>query len=322
MGRTAKPLRPTRLNASSSASRPGRDVARLGPATVVDLEDIRDRRWFAAKHETGQRLELVDEAVVPGGGPRLVVVDVSSASGGTDRYLLILEPTGHREPEIGDGYYFALVRWVLDGQSLSGAHGGLFIPTPEPNAHLGSDQAETFVGDDQTNTIVGVGDGWLVKCYRRLHAGVHPEPELLRMLAGTPSTPRLGAEVVFHDGTSSHTTFAIIEHIHEVETGWTGPIARLAQVLDGSEATGEHTRSVAEYALLGQAAALMHDELRTSFPTRAVEHNDRRRWQRTAQTDLDIALRVTTGPARAMLGRYQPWIERALCWAAYQLLRL
>lgn len=312
MGRTAKPRQRKRLNASSSASRPRRDDDRPGPATTVDLEDIRDRRWFAAKHETGQRLELVDEAVVPGGGPRLVVVDVSSSSGGADRYLLISEPNSNREPEIGHGYFGALARWALSGESLSGAHGGRFIPTPEPGAQVGSDPVEMFVGDDQTNTIVGVGDHWLVKCYRRLHSGIHPEPELLRMVAGTPSIPRLGAEVVFHDGSSNHTALTIIEHIHDVETGWAGPISRLAHVFDGSQATDDHTRSVAEYALLGQAAAAMHDELRTSFPTRAVEHNDRRRWQRTAHTDLDLALRVTTGPARALLGHYRPWTERAL----------
>lgn len=255
---------------------------------------------------------MIDDAVVPGGGPRLVVVDVVSASGDADRYLIISEPTRWREPEVGDGYYAALTRWVLAGQPLSGTNGGRFVPAPEPDAVLGPDHSEHFIGDDQTNTIVGVGAAWIVKCYRRMYAGVHPEPELLRTLAEAPATPRLGAEMVFDDGTSSFTVLAVVEHIHGVETGWTGPISRLAQILDAPDDAADLTRSAAEFALLGHAAAVIHGELRTNFPTRAAGHDDRSRWKRTAHADLDPAMRATTGPARAMLEAHRHWIERAL----------
>ncbi len=287
----------------------------MGPADrrTVELDDIRDKRWFAAKHEHGQRLEIVDQATVPGGGPRLLVVDVVSSTGNADRYLLVMEGRRDREPSVGDGHMAALAGWIFGGAPLAGERGGDFVPMPEPGARLGANREEQFVGDDQSNTLVGVGDQWLVKCYRRIHPGVHPEPELLRALANLPVTPRLGAEVLFLDTTARHTALTVVEHIQGAEAGWEGAISRLAHVLDVPSAQIDDLQQVvAEYAPLGDATAVVHDELRGSFSSREAVFDDLEHWQRTARADLAAARQVTTGPARAVLAMHERWIDRAL----------
>ena len=291
----------------------------------VDLDDIRDQRWFAAKHERGQRLVIVDEARVPGGGPRLVVADVVSSSGNTDRYLLIMEVGSNREPRIGDGRFAALTRWILDRSPVKGARGGSFVPAVEPGVQLGLPQGERFVGDDQSNTIVGVGDRWLLKCYRRIHAGVHPEPELLGALVDLPSTPRLGATVIFDDGSALYTALVLVERIPDVETGWAGPIARLAEVLDRPAEVEALERAAAEYAVFASAVGGLHEELRSRFSARAVLPEDLNRWHRSARADLQLAQQITTGPANSMLAKHRPRLERALAFdsgAGHRLQRI
>jgi maltokinase len=250
---------------------------------TIEQETLRAARWFAGKHRAIEAVEEVDATRVPGGRWRLALVDVRYRDGAHERYLL--PDAGGREPAPGDGFWPALLHALRAGP-LAGVHGELVLrPAPALDDLLSGEASEAVPSTDQSNTLVVVGDRLLVKAYRRLQAGVHPEVELGAALAGR------GAPVPAHAGSIHHvapdgadTAVALLqEFVPGAVSGWEPPIERAAALLragtDPAVDADAHHR-------LGATTAALHAALQDALGTRRADAAAGATWLKRAEAAL------------------------------------
>lgn len=270
--------------------------------TPIDVGGLRAARWFAGKSREVGAVAQIDAVAVPGDRGRIAIVEVIFRDGGSERYL-----TGDGSGgELGPGVVAALVAGLSAGP-LPTARGRLELrPGPAlarlaPTAHA----RETVPSTDQTNTLVALDERLLVKVYRRLEAGVHPEVEVLASLAGTEAPVPDHAGSVHHvapDGRES-AIMLLQEFVPAAESGWEAPIERAAQVLrDGRDPS----EAAAEYAAAGRTAAALHRALAAVHGLTAVDHAGAR-MRASAEAALsevaaaDPPVRAVAGAVRARL---------------------
>ncbi|WP_460448018.1 maltose alpha-D-glucosyltransferase [Alsobacter sp. SYSU BS001988] len=209
---------------------------RAGFERTVAPSFLPSRRWFAGKGRRIARVEVKDNALFTAQGrsyllPRL---SVELSDGERQDYFTPLAIQENREDEGLLGYAVARVR--------RGARTGLAVDadaTPDfalalveamrRNETLGTREGATLrfagtpaltemedlsslevrrLGAEQSNSSIAFGDSLLLKLYRRIESGVHPEVEVARFLteeAGfTATPPYLGSlESVAPDGSST-----------------------------------------------------------------------------------------------------------------------
>ena len=199
---------------------------------LPDVATVAAARWFAGKGRAVAGIEHVG-GIAPDAarGASLVLVDVAYDSGESERYALALRDG--RECGGDDPLWAA----------LAGCAGVEAVPG-----------RSRFLAEDLSNTVVSLDDRLVLKLFRRLERGPHPEAELLGALAGFAQVPDL-AGVVDHDGM---TIGLVEEFVAGVPVGWEGLIARLAA---GDDALGEA-------ADLGRVAAALHRQLATALGMR------------------------------------------------------
>ena len=242
-------------------------------------------RWFGGGGQTIAALETLDALDLPGGG-RLEVVEVSFA-GGERRLHLWVEG----EQRVGGGLLDAL---------LAGGERGRF--RFEPGARLAglapACRGERPVAGDQSNTSRVVGDALVVKLYRRLWPGPHPEIEVGRHLtesAGFAGVPAY-AGAVWWDG---HAVALVQELVVGGRDGWDWA---------GAAVRGGDVSRIGE---LGELSSRLHASLAElgSAPATA----DWRRGRRAAaHAQLDLALEVADAESGALLRRHEPRIRADL----------
>jgi predicted trehalose synthase len=138
---------------------------------------------------------------------------------------------------------------------------------------------------DQSHTSWRVGDA-LVKCYRRLVPGLHPEVELGRAL--TVELPENVAAVrgALHwvpQGGPPVALAVVQEFVDDAEEGWEWAAARAA-------------RGDAGFArAIGTVARRLHDALARAFPARESTPDDRAAWGLAADAQLEEALELVGG---------------------------
>jgi maltokinase len=164
------------------------------------LDSLRGQRWFAGKGRELVGASVRDE--IEAGGGVLRLVDVEFAEGGPERYAL---------PE-GVPLWRPLLRSLAGG-----ARGGFQWRGALPTDSI----SERELGADQSNTSYVLGERALLKCYRRLRPGVHPEVELVTFLsgrfAGVP--PALGS-LHYVDGAQDYAIALVQELVPDAEDGW------------------------------------------------------------------------------------------------------
>jgi maltokinase len=229
-------------------------------------------RWFAGKSRTVA-------AVAPGGGAAgLGLLDVVYADGGAERYL-----------DIPDGFaWVPLLERLVEGP-IAGAGGELVL---RPGPALDGLRAAGLAGErvpatDQSNTLVALGERLLVKAYRRLEPGPHPEVELLTALAGRPAPvpPFAGSLVWRPDDGGADTAIAVLQAlVPGAEDGWEPPIERAADALRAGPpyATGE-------WAAAGRTAGRLHTALADAFGLAPATAGDLARWRADAEAALTEA---------------------------------
>ena len=200
------------------------------PATVAAA------RWYGGKGAAISSIG-VDDVLELGDGCALVVFTVETTDGARERYLDV-------RGEVGG----PLLRRLCDG---GGAGDFAFLPALGLTPPAGPGRA---LGADQSNTSLVVGDQ-VVKLYRRLHPGVHPEVELVAALSrdGLEFVPAYGGTVSW-DG---HTVALVQAFVPDATDGWAWTEqAAIAGDIGVMGALGEQTAAMhAALAELGAAAA-------------------------------------------------------------------
>jgi predicted trehalose synthase len=202
------------------------------------IAELVDARWFAGKGRAVAGVEEVGRLAPEGaGGAAVVFVDVAYEDGGVERYALALRDG--RQCAEDDRLWTAL---ALDA---------------------GADVTRgrsRFLAEDLSNTVVSLDDRLVLKLFRRLERGPHPEAELLEALDGFAHVPALTG-VVERDGM----TIALVEEYADgTSVGWEDLIGRLAA---GEDATGDAGD-------LGRVAAALHRRLAEVLGTRTGDAAD------------------------------------------------
>ncbi|HEY3772794.1 MAG TPA: hypothetical protein VGL69_07380 [Solirubrobacteraceae bacterium] len=176
----------------------------------------------------------------------LGVVEVRYADdGGCERYL------------IDDGLRWPDLLHALCAGPLTAASGRLELRAgPHLDALLDPPGgSERLASLDQSNTLVVVGERLLVKAYRNLRSGVHPEVEMLAALAGTAApVPGFGGSLVLTGDGGRETTVALLQqYVPDAASGWEAMIAPAEAQL-----RGEPDVTAPAFADAGVAGAVMH----------------------------------------------------------------
>jgi maltokinase len=230
-------------------------------SAVLELD--LDARWFAGKGR-----HVSDVAIAAAAGP-LSVADVRYADGGAERYLLVDD-----EPSV----------WA---PVLAAPPAPLrLIPGPFPLPDAAALDGDAFVpSTDQTNTLAVLGGTLLVKAYRRLESGVHPEVEVLRALAGTGApVPGFAGALELGD-----TVIALLqEFVPGAEAGWETPIEAAAAHLRAGAGPAP-AADLEAFAAAGRAAAELHAALAATLPGAVATGADVAAWRAEAEAALDVA---------------------------------
>ena len=151
---------------------------------------------------------------------------------------------------------------------------------------------------DQSNTLVALGERILLKVYRRLEAGPHPEIEMLAALRGSDApVPAMLGSLHYVDRTGRETAVALVEEfVPGAEAGWEAPIERVAAHL-----RGEREAPLDEWRAAGAAAARLHRAAAERLGTRPAEPADAAALAERASAQLAEA--ATADEALADLSR-------------------
>jgi maltose alpha-D-glucosyltransferase/alpha-amylase len=320
---------------SIAESRGGRELAQN-----VLPEYLPKQRWFAAKDRTIERVQLAaaTELKGPGGTCLLAELDVALA-GAAQRYLLpftvawgeenlaqgapLLPYTlakVRRGPKVGalydathsDGFARTLVglmheeRTIRTGEAMLVARAGmrrdeLAIAPEAPVRRLGA---------EQSNSSLLLEERVMLKVYRQLHPGIHPELEIGRFLtdvAGFANTPPLlgSIERVAADGepTAIAAAFGFVANQGD---GWRYTLDHLDRALEELRHTPEadrrppaeqHELYLAVAQLLGRRTAEMHRAFAIptddpAFVAEPVGADDLRSWHDEAKAQVEAGFAV------------------------------
>jgi maltose alpha-D-glucosyltransferase/alpha-amylase len=291
------------------------------------------RRWFSAKDESIQHVRVLDLVHVPGARREIFFCDIEARTDkGTSRWLLPLAIVWEDEPLQALPVQLALARvrenrrvgYLTDAFAVSefGRHAvaalmqkaRLRLPSAqiefEPLSgsldalRLPPDAEVEWLTVEQSNSSLIVGDAIMLKMFRRISSGQHPEVEMGRYMTshGFANTPPLLGEIAHVAADGARSSLAIAQgFIGNQGDAWswlTDDIGRAIDELSTSEASAEH---IGDYkvlsATIGRRLAEMHGVLSQPTdnpdfaPVRATP-DDIARWQKRARGELETALQV------------------------------
>jgi maltose alpha-D-glucosyltransferase / alpha-amylase len=302
------------------------------------------QRWFAAKDDRVASARLVDVVELKDEGTiyLLAQVEVTLGSGDAQRYLLPLSLISSAESSGSsalvpfmvaqvrrgaklEGLYdaialrefpLALVRAAARGEDLVGEKGRLrFTTTPAlASIELAPEGDVRRLGVDQSNSSVIIADQLVLKLYRRLVPGGHPEVEVGMFLtaAGYANTPAMLGAVEHFDENGTPTGLAVIQaFVRNQGDGWTYASNHLQRLLEGHETEGTTVEMPARafylglIATLGRRIAELHRALAVptdnpAFESAPITTRDLTAWRSAAQREIKAAF-VTLSQAVAKL---------------------
>ncbi len=229
-----------------------------------------NRRWFAGKGAPIQRISLAHETVLDEGrtGFMIALFSVETADGDEQRYHIPLArawETATDDPlqrlhggtlarvrtgskvgvlyeAMADGAFTAIclraIRASQDRPTSSGAH-VYFRPTTAFSEDVAADLDIERMGGEQSNTSMRIGDSLILKVYRRLQPGIHPEVEMGRYLteqANYRNTPALLGSVELVDAGGEPTALAVLHRfVRNQGDGWSFTLDYLDRLLSRLE---------------------------------------------------------------------------------------
>jgi maltokinase len=239
-------------------------------SSEIDLEALREARWFAGKHRRIDGARVV--ATFANGALR--VAEVAYDDGPAERYLLV-----------GDLSWADLLRAPPPGLELRVADPAL----------LAARGPERIPSTDQSNTLLTIDDTLLVKAYRKLEAGVHPEVELGAALAGAGApVPRHAGSLHWIAPDGTETAIALLqEYVGGAVSGWEAPIDAVAAALRAGTIP-----DTSPYVAAGHAAGALHAALAARLGTER-DATAPARWRAEAEAALTAAVALDPEAAGA-----------------------
>ena len=291
------------------------------------LRFLMTRRWFGAKGREPEGARVVD-AIPVGTAGWIVRVDVALRDG-AERYQLTLRGQGSgvrgQGEELAEGledpaFRRALGEAIARGTALEGPGVRWVVDwTGKAPDEL---PAPLLAGAEQSNTSLLFGDRAIMKLYRRLEPGEHPEAEIARFLttrAHFPHTPELLATARFESSSGTEVAALLQRFLPGSRDAWSVALERGRKAFRVEADTG--VPFAAEAETLGDVTRAMHvalasDERDPAFATEPATAVDLAQWasavrvaSERAMTLLERSLTsgalpvVVTGDAEEVLAR-------------------
>jgi maltose alpha-D-glucosyltransferase / alpha-amylase len=320
----------------------GRNQLQLENRALRDF--LPRQRWFAAKNEDLVRVQVRPLATLDGSMAEhaMILVDVTLGSGAEQSYFLPvsclwgehhMRPGApklsyviarlRRGPRVAalldsardEAFARAFIERLRHGGSLSCAAGAVHFETTEALASVTLNDTVRFIGAEQSNVAIIIGDEIVLKFYRRLQPGVQAEIEIARFLtqvARFNNTPayRGSAELRCADG-STIALGAAFAYVSNQGDGWsvmTDALGRLLEATALSHATAAKEASAQDATatqfvfpldlapLLGRRTAEMHAALASSddpdFAPEPITREDMAAWIADARAQAEQAFAI------------------------------
>ncbi|HEX6534226.1 MAG TPA: hypothetical protein VF041_06490 [Gemmatimonadaceae bacterium] len=304
------------------------------------------RRWFGAKARAPETARVAEVVPVAWDGDHAAVARVVvSRDGGETSYQL---PLVAREAEMSGAH---APRAVLARIECGGVRGVLFDATEDAafRARLGAalergascegDGARWWaepVGDErvplgtvasrvgsaeQSNTSIVWGNAAILKLFRRLEPGAHPDVDITRFLttvARFDGTPALLGVLHWRDAGGAESVAGMLTRfVPHAEDGWTHALAlatahlRAPAPKRGREEENPPNPFADDAARLGGVTRGMHRALASrpdipGFETAPVTAADVSEWEASARRTIDSALALLGDRLPAIAGRTLP----------------
>ena len=278
-----------------------------GLRTIIErqvlLPYLRRQRWFGGKARDIAAARFSDWTTLRGGANPafLTLVDVEYRDGGTEQYVLPLAMATEKDLPPGDSLPSSAIAARISGARKGVLYDGLFddgvcmllldalrneteIATRRGRLHgsgrLVSERAtqapETPIhrtAPDQSNTSVIFGRRFIMKLFRRVEAGPHPEVEVGDFLAarGFTRMPRL-AGVLSYVGADEGSAVAMVqEFVPNQGNGWQVTIDELGRFFERAltlPPAGQEREAIGTYLthaeVLGRRTGELHVHLASS----------------------------------------------------------
>lgn len=222
---------------------------------MTALVDFASERWYADKDREPVGVRTLDAL-----GP-LEIVEVAFAEGEPALYTRVPERPG----------------WAT---LLRGAPGGFVLRGESP-----AEGAEEPLDADASHSSWRVGDS-IVKCYRRLRRGIHPEAEVggALMELGFRHAPGLRSSLEWRPDAGEPVAVAVVhDFVPDAEDGWAWGAAQALRG-DSSFANG-----------LGAVTSELHEALRSAFGSGHGSPSDGERRYAAAVARLERAAKSVGG---------------------------
>src|SRR5262245_60021341 len=225
-----------------------------------------------------------------------------------------------------DQFPAAMIDAMHRNLELSGPEGiTRFVSTEAmPPAGIEAKEIRRLTGE-QSNSSVMIGDQAMLKIYRRLVAGVHPELEIARFLTQTAhyanTPPLLGsAELIDKDG-APHALAVLTGFVRNQGDGWSFTLSYLDRVFDEMRlveaaepvpVADRHAVYLEQIRTLGRRTAELHrafaiDTADPAFAPEPISAADLKAWGEDVLRQADKAFRAldrarsaTDGPLREL----------------------
>jgi maltose alpha-D-glucosyltransferase/alpha-amylase len=293
------------------------------------------RRWFSAKDEIIQETRVVDLVRIPGARREMFFCDIAVRTDrGDSRWLLPLAVVWEDESVLALPGQLALARvrenrrvgLLTDAfavaefgrSALAALRQSARLPLPSASIQFDPTPDKTealrvpaeaqieWLSVEQSNSSLIVDDAVMLKMFRRISSGQHPEVEMGRYLTenGFVNAPALLGEVAYVTNDGTRSSLAIAQSfVPNQGDAWSWITDDLSRALDHvvasqNSALDDHIADHAKLAAtIGRRLAAMHGVLaapteNSDFaPTEAGKH-EVLLWRERAQNELKAALEI------------------------------
>ena len=175
--------------------------------------EITKKRWFMGKGQPVRLLEESDSVEI--GGSKLQILQVEFENGSRDLYATI-------EDESKTGAILAEGFGAAPSVQIFKARNGQFVFSRTSRLDRNSLAQASPLGAEQSNSAFFVKGKYFFKLFRRLHAGIHPEQEILSQLNKNrfDAVPTLLGFLEYQKNGNSYAIGILENHLDGATNAW------------------------------------------------------------------------------------------------------
>ena len=298
---------------------------------------IARRRWFGLKDQKIGSARIFNFANIGDGDHEILLTEIEvTTRDGASQWLLPLsvlwgdEPSAalpnrlalarvRRGPRLGlltdafslPAFAHCVIAALAEGRQFESANGTLGFASTDSGRELlqaGAAAEVNWLAAEQSNSSLTIGDSVMLKIFRRILPGVHPETEMNRYLTaqGFAHAPPLLGDIVrvAKDGTP-HTLAIAVGFVRNQGDAWSWMLDHLTRALDSVAASEPAKESEADLlsdceavaAAIGRRLGEMHavlarDTADPAFAPKIAGDEDAAGWARKAEQRLDKAFQA------------------------------